>query len=111
MNDSEDIRNLFGKFDGQAQQYQEVARDDQATEARSRWPLLSSLAVTDAERLPDVGEGLHSASIAESPTNPVRAASSAAASTPSPLFSRKPAAAPASVVTPATSPRSATPLE
>lgn len=56
MSASEDIRNLFGKFDGQSQQYQEVTRDDQATESRARWPLLSSLALDETELVPDVSE-------------------------------------------------------
>ncbi|RKP47764.1 cellulose biosynthesis protein BcsP [Pararobbsia silviterrae] len=56
MSTSEDIQNLFGKFDGTPQQYQEVARDDQAGEARSRWPLLSSLALNEAGDVPEVPE-------------------------------------------------------
>ena len=56
MSASEDIRNLFGKFEGQTQQYQEVTRDDQAVEARSRWPLLSSVALNETDRVPDVAD-------------------------------------------------------
>lgn len=56
MSASEDIRNLFGKFDGQAQQYQEVSREDQAVQARTRWPLLSSIALDEPGRVPGVGE-------------------------------------------------------
>ena len=56
MSASEDVRNLFGKFEGKSQGYQEVARDDQTVEARSRWPLLSSLALEETDVVPGVDE-------------------------------------------------------
>jgi hypothetical protein len=56
MSASEDIRNLFGKFEGQAQHYQEVSRENQAGEARTRWPLLLSIALDESDRVPDVGD-------------------------------------------------------
>jgi hypothetical protein len=56
MSASEDIRNLFGKFEGQAQQYQEVSRENQAGEARTRWPLLLSIALDESDRVPDVSD-------------------------------------------------------
>lgn len=56
MSTSEDIKNLFGKFEGQSQQYQEVTRDDQASDARSRWPLLSSVALDETDLVPDVAD-------------------------------------------------------
>jgi hypothetical protein len=63
MSASEDIRNLFGKFEGQAQHYQEVSRENQAGEARTRWPLLSSIALDESDRVPDVGD--HGARVTE----------------------------------------------
>ncbi|MEJ0004600.1 MAG: cellulose biosynthesis protein BcsP [Pararobbsia sp.] len=54
MSASEDIRNLFGKFDGHAQQYHEVSRDDQAVQARTRWPLLSSIVLGEPPAVPAV---------------------------------------------------------
>src|SRR5471030_38355 len=56
MSVSEDISNLFGKFEGQARLYQEVSRENQAVQALTRWPLLSSIALDESARVPDVGE-------------------------------------------------------
>ncbi|CAM2157178.1 Cellulose biosynthesis protein BcsR [Pararobbsia alpina] len=99
MSTSEDVQNLFGKFDGKSQQYQEVARDDQAVEARSRWPLLSSLALSETDLVPDVADnsgklsphtlspsGAHGATLAAALASAPAPAPVAAATSPASTF-------------------------
>jgi hypothetical protein len=43
MNPSRDIEKLFDKFGGDAGDYQEIGRENEAIHARTRWPLLASL--------------------------------------------------------------------
>ncbi|MGA7814927.1 cellulose biosynthesis protein BcsP [Caballeronia sp.] len=43
MNPSRDIEKLFDHFGGNASDYQEIGRDNEARNARTRWPLLSAL--------------------------------------------------------------------
>lgn len=99
MSTSEDVQNLFGKFDGKSQQYQEVARDDQAVEARSRWPLLSSLALSETDLVPDVADssgkvsphtlspsGAHGATLAAALASAPAPAPVAAAASPASTF-------------------------
>jgi hypothetical protein len=43
MTTSRDIESLFGRFGGDAADYQEVRAEMEADQARSRWPLLGSL--------------------------------------------------------------------
>ncbi|MFK4440974.1 hypothetical protein ABH944_000639 [Caballeronia udeis] len=43
MNPSRDIEKLFDKFGGDAGKYQEIGRENEAIHARTRWPLLATL--------------------------------------------------------------------
>ncbi|SPB13012.1 hypothetical protein NOV72_00312 [Caballeronia novacaledonica] len=43
MNTSRDIEKLFDHFGGNAGNYQEIGRENEATTARTRWPLLATL--------------------------------------------------------------------
>jgi len=43
MNPSRDIQKLFDKFGGDAGNYQEIGRENEAIHARTRWPLLATL--------------------------------------------------------------------
>ncbi|WP_420998169.1 cellulose biosynthesis protein BcsP [Cupriavidus sp. 30B13] len=54
MSQSDDLSKLFQRFGGQAQAYQEIVRDEAATQARERWPLLSSVRVDRAATVPPV---------------------------------------------------------
>ncbi|TKC81478.1 hypothetical protein FAZ69_28065 [Trinickia terrae] len=54
MSVSDDIGNLFKKFGGNADAYQEVARDDDSQIARARWPLLATLDVEQHQSVPTV---------------------------------------------------------
>ncbi|HEY4350573.1 MAG TPA: cellulose biosynthesis protein BcsP, partial [Paraburkholderia sp.] len=55
MSVSDDIGNLFQRFGGNPDRYQEVARDDEAKHAASRWPLLSALDIAHPEQVPGAG--------------------------------------------------------
>src|SRR5262245_40258646 len=55
MSVSDDVGNLFRRFGGDAGQYQEVARDDEAKQAALRWPLLNALDIAHARPVPDAG--------------------------------------------------------
>lgn len=46
MSPSSDIETLFGHFGGNAGDYQEIGRDNEARTARTRWPLLVTLDLT-----------------------------------------------------------------
>lgn len=43
MNPSRDIKKLFDRFGGDAGNYQEIGRENEAIHARTRWPLLATL--------------------------------------------------------------------
>jgi hypothetical protein len=43
MNPSRDIEKLFDQFGGNAAEYQEIGRENEARNARTRWPLLATL--------------------------------------------------------------------
>jgi hypothetical protein len=43
MNPSRDIEKLFDQFGGDASSYQEIGRENEASHARTRWPLLATL--------------------------------------------------------------------
>jgi hypothetical protein len=43
MNPSRDIEKLFDQFGGDASGYQEIGRENEASHARTRWPLLATL--------------------------------------------------------------------
>ncbi|MBN3759145.1 hypothetical protein G3N95_39985 [Paraburkholderia sp. Tr-20389] len=55
MSVSDDVGNLFRRFGGDAGQYQEVARDDEAKQAALRWPLLNALDIAHTGPVPDAG--------------------------------------------------------
>ncbi|BCF99426.1 hypothetical protein PPGU19_039950 [Paraburkholderia sp. PGU19] len=55
MSVSDDVGNLFRRFGGDAGQYQEVTRDDDAKHAALRWPLLNALDIAHTQPLPDAG--------------------------------------------------------
>ncbi|MGI4982356.1 MAG: cellulose biosynthesis protein BcsP [Janthinobacterium lividum] len=57
MTTSEDVSNLFRKFGGKAEQYQELSREGQAEESKARWPLLVSLRLTEHAVAPSVRDG------------------------------------------------------
>ena len=46
MSPSSDIETLFGHFGGNAGDYQEIGRENEASTARTRWPLLVTLDLT-----------------------------------------------------------------
>jgi hypothetical protein len=46
MSPSSDIETLFGHFGGNAGDYQEIGRENEASAARTRWPLLVTLDLT-----------------------------------------------------------------
>lgn len=46
MSPSSDIETLFGHFGGNAGDYQEIGRENEARSARTRWPLLVTLELT-----------------------------------------------------------------
>jgi hypothetical protein len=46
MNTSRDIEKLFDHFGGNASDYQEIGRENEAKTARTRWPLLATLDLT-----------------------------------------------------------------
>lgn len=54
MNDSDDIANLFKQFGGQADQYRELGRENDAKLSRERWPLLSSVEARQPTDAPPV---------------------------------------------------------
>jgi len=66
MSVSDDVGNLFRRFGGDAGQYQEVARDDDAKEAALRWPLLNALDIVHAQPVPDAARKASTASPAVS---------------------------------------------
>lgn len=66
MSGANDIANLFAKFGGKPEHYQEIGRADQARDSESRWPLLSSMAA-QAAHPPAVQHGQPRASSAPSP--------------------------------------------
>ncbi|SDI97079.1 hypothetical protein SAMN04487926_12893 [Paraburkholderia steynii] len=55
MSVSDDVGNLFRRFGGDAGQYQEVTRDDDAKHAALRWPLLNALDIAHVGPVPDAG--------------------------------------------------------
>lgn len=99
MSNSEDISNLFRKFGGQADSYQEIVRDDQAKESQARWPLLSAVRLNEGTAAPavKVHEHLHGTPWQLAPGSPVPSSSPLAGpfsrATPMPEPSAGPAAA------------------
>lgn len=59
MKESDDIANLFKHFGGQAEQYQEIGRANEARQSRERWPLLSSIDAERAAQFPPVDKVSH----------------------------------------------------
>jgi len=117
MSVSDDVGNLFRRFGGDAGQYQEVTRDDDAKHAALRWPLLNALDIAHTEPVPDAGRPAASpaarvqpAAQASQPSQPARAVDAPGASESEstgparpPLFARghRHASMPPPVVAPA----------
>ncbi|MEM5344578.1 cellulose biosynthesis protein BcsP [Paraburkholderia azotifigens] len=79
MSVSDDVGNLFRRFGGDAGQYQEVARDDEAKHAALRWPLLNALDIAHAGPVPDAGRPSAPSASPAALTHRVEAAASSAA--------------------------------
>ncbi|CAB3751974.1 cellulose biosynthesis protein BcsP [Paraburkholderia humisilvae] len=58
MSVSDDIGNLFQRFGGDPDRYQEVSRDDDVKYAASRWPLLTALDIAHPAPVPGAGQPL-----------------------------------------------------
>ncbi len=103
MSPSSDIETLFGHFGGNAGDYQEIGRENEAGTARTRWPLLVTLDLKQTpipaiaqrhERLAQQGgdaEAQHGEP--DAAAHPVSSANAASAATPTmrskaPLFAR-----------------------
>ena len=54
MSQSDDLSKLFQRFGGKAESYKEIVREDAASQARERWPLLTSVRVDRAAVVPPV---------------------------------------------------------
>ena len=55
MSSSSDIEKLFDHFGGDASAYQEIGRENEARSARTRWPLLVTLDLTQPA-IPAIGQ-------------------------------------------------------
>ncbi|MFT4069186.1 cellulose biosynthesis protein BcsP, partial [Paraburkholderia sp.] len=55
MSSSSDIEKLFEQFGGDANAYQEIGRENDARIARTRWPLLVTLDLTQPA-IPEIGQ-------------------------------------------------------
>ena len=55
MSSSSDIEKLFDHFGGDANAYQEIGRENEARTARTRWPLLVTLDLTQPT-IPEIGQ-------------------------------------------------------
>jgi hypothetical protein len=55
MNPSRDIEKLFDQFGGDASDYQEIGRENEASHARTRWPLLATLDLSQPS-IPNVSQ-------------------------------------------------------
>jgi hypothetical protein len=71
MSSSSDIEKLFGHFGGDANAYQEIGRENEAHSARTRWPLLVTLDLTQPA-IPAIGHAREA-----KPHAPVRTAPTA----------------------------------
>jgi len=108
MNTSRDIEKLFDHFGGNANDYHEIGRENEAISARTRWPLLATLDFAQPA-IPEIAPRRDARSADASPAHiRERAAAESAAPTPirrgkPPLFARAhrrtipPVDAPASV--------------
>jgi hypothetical protein len=80
MSPSSDIETLFGHFGGNAGDYQEIGRENEASSARTRWPLLVTLDLTQPSipAIPQRGDPLaqpgDEAAQAQSPEGDAQAA-------------------------------------
>jgi hypothetical protein len=80
MSPSSDIETLFGHFGGNASDYQEIGRENEASSARTRWPLLVTLDLTQPSipAIPQRGDPLaqpgDEAAQAQSPEGDAQAA-------------------------------------
>jgi hypothetical protein len=96
MNTSRDIEKLFDHFGGNASDYQEIGRENEAKSARTRWPLLATLDFAQPT-IPEIAprravppnalRATASKSAAASPASP---ASSVSADRPTPIHRGRP---------------------
>lgn len=97
MQKTSDIVHLFQEFGGKTESYREIAREQDASQARARWPLISALAETSGTLAPvppvsagedasSLGQLWHSAKRFSAPDEPVsvRPASAPQAAAPAP---------------------------
>ncbi|AMV45313.1 cellulose biosynthesis protein BcsP [Paraburkholderia caribensis] len=91
MSVSDDVGNLFRRFGGDAGQYQEVTRDDDAKHAALRWPLLNALDIAHTTPVPDAGRPVSPAARVE----PAAQASPATAAQPAAAAARSESTGPA----------------
>jgi hypothetical protein len=116
MSSSSDIEKLFDHFGGDASAYQEIGRENEARSARTRWPLLVTLDLTQPT-IPAIGqrrEAKPQALAAEAPvavdrqdTTPKDAASVTRARAPLFTRSHRRDIPPVAVAAPATAPKGA----
>ena len=71
MSQSDDLSKLFQRFGGKVESYKEIVREDAATQARERWPLLTSVRVDRAAVVPPVQPAApHAHDVAGTPEAP-----------------------------------------
>lgn len=61
MSTSEDVKTLFRRFGGQADSYQEVVREDQATQSLGRWSMLGQVDVGRPQAIPSARRAIKTA--------------------------------------------------
>jgi hypothetical protein len=95
MSSSSDIEKLFEQFGGDANAYQEIGRENDARTARTRWPLLVTLDLTQPA-IPEIGQlreakpqpSASAASVAASPEDSTPKDVAAVTRAKAPLFTR-----------------------
>jgi len=70
MSQSDDLTKLFDRFGGRTDTYREIVREDAATEARDRWPLLASMRADQSLPTPPVQASSLTSGIPASPAAP-----------------------------------------
>ncbi|MFM0322519.1 cellulose biosynthesis protein BcsP [Caballeronia glebae] len=84
MNTSRDIEKLFDHFGGNAGDYQEIGRENEAKTARTRWPLLATLDFVQPE-IPEIAPRREVQLGAARPPSPEASASAQIADKPTPI--------------------------
>lgn len=109
MSQSDDLTKLFDRFGGRTDTYREIVREDAATEARDRWPLLASMRADQSLPTPPVQASSLTSGIPASPAAPADGGMASRFAAPAPYAAppvATPVAPPAttSVATPIASP-------